>query len=62
MTHPYASAFGASVLGASGAFGAGAAFGAASAGVSTFGLRGGKFTAWIAPFGHSGSHLRQDLH
>ena len=46
----YASAFGASVLGASGAFGAGAAFGAAglaaaSAGASTFGLRGGKFTA-----------------
>ena len=57
----------ASVLGASGAFGAGAAFGAAglaaaSAGASTFGLRRGKLTAWIAPFGHSGSHLRHDLH
>lgn len=38
-------------------------FAAASpAGTSTFGLRGGKLIAWIAPFGHSDSHLRQDLH
>ena len=68
MNFDYASAFGASAFTASGVstfeastFAAG--FAAASpAGTSTFGLRGGKLIAWIAPFGHSDSHLRQDLH
>ena len=32
------------------------------AGWGSAGLRGGKLTAWIAPVGHSASHLRQSRH
>lgn len=38
-------------------------FGAAvAAGFSTFGLRGGKLMAWMAPFGQASSHFLHNLH
>ena len=51
-------------LGAASGAGALTAAGAGvpSAGVSFFGGRGGKLTAWMAPVGHSATHLRHRRH